>query len=1021
MGFFSSKKVTYSGVGSAVQNLVNGPIENLLTTTIVSNQLNNGSLNKTFEENLSTGMGLKLRSFIDYAYRNGYTNGLSWRSSGITGEVFSNSTAYTNYLGEYVYPSSSVQITTPQELIKEVKISEYDYYLGDKHVVVKRFTRTKKHITTTTTDNYSFEVNNYYQGSNTVAFAMNKILEDPTYANISQYVQETAQVYSGNIGFLYQDGRARRILTSNKVFLFVIPSDKSATVTVSGTLYAIPSPVAEDTTLESMYTISGDGSDVQTDKSISGGSIFRRETDSLISHNGNWISNPESTLGFNSAKLNIVNLDLMIDIDSKDTSGLSGEEHRPWYSAYGIWYKGRAVVFSIPEVTSDKYLVANVTVHRIKEQTTVTTITEYAETEKYIDGVLVSSSEVEGASTSDSSSEVLLDTTTTHTDNYAYGSGNSYYDAIINTTTSISEHFCPIMPIKTWGKLSSSSWGNLYNLERKLYRKITGQPLSKWDTFVKSFADAGDDAKMIYYWLAVPINVDTEYTNEYFFHFFKWLAMNFNGTFVAGSTLHIEFNADIGTDFQMAYTFRVSYKIIHGTPPIPCKLHNYARYQVIGTAEPNDEGSTSWKGNFRDQRYQKLLSSVTGNVSYTLDRDNYPNLSQEEFDKLQASMTFTVTKAKYGPSSITFYYKISDDLYEKVYVTDFLQTHSIRNDEFISIHSFFGHFGNGNHGIKYYLKNSLQKNWKAVVDDDGTNDKNAGFSPIIIPIARGALESMGWYRQSGLLQVCYNVVISGWDQKTVKKKWYQSLMPIFIVITVVVVAVFTWGGGSAVAVGGIASSSATVGGAAVAAGVTATGITLNALVVYGLKAIALAVIAKSITYAANKLIGGTFGQIIGVVTAVAATVYMSYQFGLIGSVNTVNTTNNFWSTMNTWDGWLTLTKSVVTESNSALNTHLQNKADALQNQYSILQTEQSQKQQQMNAWAYEMASWRNDNITNIIVNNTYIPSSSTTSNSFLLGEDPDTFYTRVFDIDLYEMNASYVADFEDYLLSAELP
>ena len=229
---------------------------------------------------------------------------------------------------------------------------------------------------------------------------------------------------------------------------------------------------------------------------------------------------------------------------------------------------------------------------------------------------------------------------------------------------------------------------------------------------------------------------------------------------------------------------------------------------------------------------------------------------------------------------------------------------------------------------------------------------------------------------------------------------------------------------SSPAVGGAAGSGAAAGGAAAggaAIGTGAAAITLKALAVYALKSIAIALIAKAITVVANKFIGGTFGQIIGIVAAVIATVYFSYQFGLIGSVNVAGTANTFWSAMNTWEGWLTLTKSLVSETNSALSTRLQGKADALQNQYSILQTEQSQKQQQMNAWATEMASWGNDNITNIIVDGTYTSSSFTTGNSFALGEDPDTFYLRVFGLDLYDMNKSYIADFEDYLLNTELP
>ena len=109
MGFLSSKK-TFSGVGSAVQNLHNGPIESMLTTTVVSAQINEKDLEESFKNTLASGTGLKLRSFIDYAHQKGYTNTLGWEVTKLEGDVFSDSSAYINYLSKYVYPSSSAEV-----------------------------------------------------------------------------------------------------------------------------------------------------------------------------------------------------------------------------------------------------------------------------------------------------------------------------------------------------------------------------------------------------------------------------------------------------------------------------------------------------------------------------------------------------------------------------------------------------------------------------------------------------------------------------------------------------------------------------------------------------------------------------------------------------------------------------------------------------------------------------------------------------------------------------------------------
>ena len=183
-----------------------------------------------------------------------------------------------------------------------------------------------------------------------------------------------------------------------------------------------------------------------------------------------------------------------------------------------------------------------------------------------------------------------------------------------------------------------------------------------------------------------------------------------------------------------------------------------------------------------------------------------------------------------------------------------------------------------------------------------------------------------------------------------------------------------------------------------------------------LKAVAIALIARAVTYAANKWIGGTVGRVVGTVGAILVTIYCSYQFGMMGNVNQ---NEGLWESMNTFQGYMKLTDALVTNTNGLLTERLQNKAKDVQADYANFQNEKKVKEEELKSLENTMASWDgNKSITDIIAYSSY--TSSTQQNGTLLAEDPDTFYNRVFDLDFYDLNTSYVDDFEDYQLNTEL-
>ena len=1055
MGLLGGKKKTYSGVGSAVQNLLADKLDNNLNTLTVSAQQNGTDLGEAFKKFLADGSGLKLRSVIDYAHQKGYTNTLGWKVSQITGEVFSDSTAYTNYLGQYVYPSGASTETSPETVASETVTNEASYRLGNDQVTEKTIHRIVNKTITTTTTTQSFTNNLYYQGKHTEFLTINNFLNTDLYKNLSDYAKDTAIAVTGTISFhtnpwdKYYSGYWETVPNVTMLLIdgqitgkFPHLVKESIPTTQNGYIIATLDSFFENTCYKTCREeISGDGSMGDVDKKVSWKVPMTDDSYEITRYNwDSFIAKPKETLNLtNPNSVNIVKVKFILGVtEGKSVSSPGytdgGYEVEPTYryDPKAIWLESYAFI-TTAQPLSEKILVANIDVHKVVNKLTSVVSTEYVITEKYVNGVLTSSSTEVGAINTQNSTQTLEDRTFTHLDSYSYGTGNSRLDSIIDNTRSITEQFMPVMPIKTWGNMCSSAWGDLYTAERKLYKKITSKTLGKWDEFVDSFKDVGDDAKMVYYFPAIPINVDHEFANEYFFHFFKWLAVNFSGMNYFGSELSFSLKASQNTDFWLSYNFNVSYKVVNGTPPIPCKVHNYARYHVIGTQEADDSVSESWRGGFDDEgggsggsffsrSLKKILEKLNLGVgsigttqTYIGSRENYPDLTDDEYNALVASNTYTVVDRKYlDSSSISFYYKISDTLYEKVYITNFCFHHYVRK-----------------HSLEYYLKNSLSKDWRKAIDEEATNEKDAGFSPIIIPIARGALESMGWYRQSNLLQVCHNVIVAGYDQKTIKTKWYQSgLFSVIVIVVAVVITVCSWGSSSPVTAPMAAGAAGSAGGAAaagVAAGAMTTTLTMAAIADMAIQAIACCLIAKAISYVANKYIGGILGTVVSIVGTVVASYYVTgyYRQNLAfsGTAEATSMTETLWDSLCSWDGFMNITKITMDNVFNYANVGLQQSYSDFQNYYSSVVADQDTKSQQMKVWALQQNSWGNDNLTGILVDSTYSYTSTYKDTlQFTMPEDPDAFQTRIRgEVDIWDTTIAYTENFFDLLEAGSQP
>lgn len=517
-----------------------------------------------------------------------------------------------------------------------------------------------------------------------------------------------------------------------------------------------------------------------------------------------------------------------------------------------------------------------------------------------------------------------------------------------------------------------------------------------------------DSPKMIYYFLSVPINVDHKYANEYIYHFFKWIALNFCSVPSVGNNFQLSLVAKNGlmnTDFQLQYSFFLRYRRLSGSPPVSCAVHHYARSVYLGN-EGNDATTYSKSGGFADDYTVKIGSYNTSTTVFISTTDG-------------TSSNIITLPQNSGSSSLTLYYRQSADYYEEIYLSDFVMGHYIRGL-----------------GCRYYLKNSLRKRWDAEVTE--TSDINTtGLAPIIIPIARGALANMGWVDQSGLIQLCHNVIISNYQQQTVKVGGFfgGGFFGFLLVIVIVVVITYcTYGTGTAAA-GGAAGGAASAGasasaGAAAAAGASSAAFaaTISSLAITIAKGIAIAVMAKILSKSIAKVVGGELGEILGTAIATIASIYAAYATaGWGASASTVTTTANtnsaLYNICTDYNTYLKIANSVFDFGMKKLNQKYQGQYYSLTSDYNQLQERMKSGYAQMNYFNYQQGLWNDSKfVTDIIVNNSYANTyqAATSSTYPVMAERPETFFTRTLDMDFYDMNAAYINDFYEMHLNLGL-
>lgn len=390
---------------------------------------------------------------------------------------------------------------------------------------------------------------------------------------------------------------------------------------------------------------------------------------------------------------------------------------------------------------------------------------------------------------------------------YRIGSGNAVLDAAVAHSHTSGE-WLPTIPFRIDNNFLSANYNPAaYELAKKAYRKASGR--KKYSTIVDKIADNAslseiDHAYMTY---GVCLNVRENACRQYIFRLFDRLvtgqaysSADFNA--YANDVLNY---TQTGGNVPIAPTN--SLRVRSQGPMLSICLDFEIRWQTmsklrgVGLVRPG----VHKRGDYWIEKGSAPVASPAG----TINAGGTP-------------LGFSGT----GFEKITIYRQASDTRWQAIEVTGLKHLNHIYQDKSVEITA-----------------------WEALDDADDT-----GF---IVPLHYETLRQMSLVKSTQMMTAATFMVFN--SQKTVKTKWYQTIIfKIFIFIVIIAITVVTMGSGTAPAVGVLGSALA-VGTAVGLSGVLAVivGAIINALVAM--------IIAKIIGMVSVELFGAKWGAIIGAI------------------------------------------------------------------------------------------------------------------------------------------------------------
>lgn len=426
---------------------------------------------------------------------------------------------------------------------------------------------------------------------------------------------------------------------------------------------------------------------------------------------------------------------------------------------------------------------------------------------------------------------------------YQKGSGDGLFDDLFANAVSGGKYF-PFIPVKTdlnpgrsprqvfidKNNMGSSSLNGLYDMNRKMFRKMTGKSSSYNDliSLMKTNKDV-DKINYAYVIHGASLNSPENAAQRYIYEFFKETSKHSPNLSVEYSNYKIEWDvAQQSRDNWQAW-YNAQSDVNHplfgepepGILPFPAPPTLSVRLRSKGAL--NLDYTVSWNSIDHGSGTGKAKPGMKkGDVRYELGPVTaYKRLGKSSTeDNIFSRILGGLIRA------VTYYYQVTVDTWESITI------HGISSANVI--HKGYGIYLTG---------------------EDALKDKEE--SGLIIPINDAIFRSMGLVQSTQFATANTYLMLNYY--KEVKTKWYQSAFFQFILV-VAVIAIAAYFAPALIA--GLAAGL----GGAVAGAIGLSGIAATVFAV-AVNAIAAMIVTRIITPAAIKVFGGEIGTIVGAIVS----------------------------------------------------------------------------------------------------------------------------------------------------------
>lgn len=447
---------------------------------------------------------------------------------------------------------------------------------------------------------------------------------------------------------------------------------------------------------------------------------------------------------------------------------------------------------------------------------------------------------------------------------YRLGTGNIALDALETSTENLSE-FYPALPLRIDNKsLADSSYAGIEEDVKKAYKKLTGAEYSELVAAIEDNENIGD-IDFAFLVQGISLNAKDTLAKKYIYEFFLTLmtAQRFTK-----NSLSSYYSTETSSISSMSYWESVVSQRIENDPYNPgSSVALPTLYQVFTTDLP--------------ETLIQIMSEDMPEFDFRI-RWNFISETQHMGNAAHFDGIMTRTPLRKGE----YWFYGANDLvtnsksYNRVLLFSQYDTYRYSCLELVGM----------SHENYVYDNKAVVITAKEAIEDE----EESGF---LLPLHYPTLSKFGLVSLNQLSTSSAYIVFNSYQ--VVKIRWYQrGIFKIIIVIASIALAAYT-GGTSLGASAGLLGTNAAVGAALGMAAGTMAAIIVGAIA----NAIAAIIVTQIITTAADELIGGKAGAIIGTIASFVALTYGN-QYASTGNWNVD------WGSMMKADNLINLTSAV---------------------------------------------------------------------------------------------------------------